>query len=199
VSFSTVPSPRVFNFILSFPLLEDLTLFGIYGVSADDDRSDGLSTAVQPSSPPVFTGSLGLRVGVGGMKPFTRLLLSSPGGIHFRELTLTCFLEEHLSQVVALIEGCSHTLESLDISDLRGTSVQHLRLQPWLTFVCRRPWPTFYRPFECDKTQGCGVSAQLTELRMGHHGTPNHHIQPPRTSTNLDPGGWLLGVRPHQY
>jgi hypothetical protein len=155
-----IPPPRVFSLILSFPLLEGLTVSTTSKISADDDDgSDRLSTVVQPSSPPMFTGSLELLLGHGGMKPFTRRLLSLPGGIHFRKLTSTTFLEEHLSSVMALIEGCSHTLESLDISDFFGTPIQHLCLQPWLTSVCRGPWPTFYRPFECNKTQRCGVSA----------------------------------------
>ena len=158
-----IPPPRVFSLILSFPLLEGLTVSTPFKISADDDdRSDRLST-VQPSNPPVFTESLELLLGEGGMEPFTRRLLSLPGGIRFRKLTLTSFLEEHLSSVTALVEGCSQTLESLDISDLRGTSIPHLRLQPRLTFVCRGPWPTFYRPFEYDKTQGCGISARFTE------------------------------------
>ena len=163
------PPPRVFSLILSFPLLEGLTVSTTSEIWADDDDdddddgSDRLSTVVQPSSPPMFTGSLELLLGEGGTNPFTRRLLSLPGGIHFRKLTLTSFLEEHLSSVTALIEGCSHTLESLDISDFFGTPIRHLCLQPWLTPVCRGPWPTFYRPFECDKTQGCGVSARFME------------------------------------
>ena len=144
VSFTDLPPPRVFNLILSFPLLEDLTILGTYWelADADDDSSDRLSTA--PSSPPLFTGSLVFHTGVGGLEPFTHWLLSLPGGIHFRKLTLTCFLEEHPSLVMALVEGCSHTLESLDISDLHGASIPHLCLQPRLTFICRCPWPTFH-------------------------------------------------------
>jgi hypothetical protein len=131
VVFTDLPPPRVFNLILSFPFLEDLTVYGTYEelASAHDDGSDRLSTAVQPSSPPLFTGSLEFRVGV-GMEHFTHWLLSLPGGIHFRKLTLTCFLEEHLSPVMELMEACSYTLESLDISDFFGISIPHLCPQP---------------------------------------------------------------------
>jgi hypothetical protein len=124
--------PRVFTLILSFPLLEDLTVSTPYEISADDDDddSDGLSTAVQPSSSPMFTGSLNLLVGEEGMKSFTHRLLSLSGGIHFRKLTLMWPPEEDLSSVVALVEACSHTLESLEVSDLRGTSVLRLRSHP---------------------------------------------------------------------
>ena len=52
--------PRTFDLILSFPLLEDMTVF-IYEVEADNDGgSDELSTVVQPSNLPTFTGSLNL-------------------------------------------------------------------------------------------------------------------------------------------
>ena len=134
-----LPPPRVFNLILSFPLLENLTVFTSHGISADDDGSNELSTVTQPSNTPTFTGSLELLLGAGGMKPFVHWLLSLPGGIHFRKLTLTWLQEEDLSLVEALVEACSHTLESLDISDSRSTSIQHLRPNPQLTFVCREP------------------------------------------------------------
>jgi hypothetical protein len=123
--------PRVFTLILSFPLLEDLTVSTPYEISADDDDgSDGLSTIVQPSSSPMFTGSLNLLVGEEGMKIFTHRLLSLSGGIHFRKLTLMWPPEGDLSSVVALVEACSHTLESLEISDLRGTSIRRPRSHP---------------------------------------------------------------------
>ena len=51
---------HAFNLILSFPLLEDLAVI-TYGVWAgNNDDSDELSTVVQPSHSPVFTGSLEL-------------------------------------------------------------------------------------------------------------------------------------------
>jgi hypothetical protein len=131
VAFTDLPPPRVFNLILSFPLLEDLVMYSIYGISADDDdedRSDRLSTAVQPSNTPVFTGSLEIFLGEGGMKSLTHWLLSLPGGLHFRKLTLTWLQEEDLSLVEALVEACSHTLESLDITDSPSTSIRHLLL-----------------------------------------------------------------------
>jgi hypothetical protein len=131
VTSADLPPPRVFNLILSFPLLEDLAVYSTHGISADDDdedRSDRLSTIVQPSNTPVFTGSLEIVLGPGGMKPFTHWLLSLPGGLHFRKLTLRWFQEEDLSLVEALVEACSHTLESLDITDSPGTSIRHLLL-----------------------------------------------------------------------
>ena len=126
--------PRVFTLILSFPLLEDLTVSTPYEISAEDDDNDddpdGPPTTVQPSSSPTFTGSLNLLVGEKGMKPFTHRLLALSGGIHFRKLTLMWPHEEDLTSVVALVEACSHTLESLEVSDLRGTSIRRLRSHP---------------------------------------------------------------------
>ena len=112
----TVPVPppsRTTNLILSFPLLEDLAITIHYERSADDD--DELLTVVQPSCPPVFTGSLELHLKE--MGPFTRRLLSLPGGIHFRKLVLTWFHEADRLMTMALVEGCYDTLESLSISD----------------------------------------------------------------------------------
>ena len=125
----TPSSPRVFDLILSFPLLEDLTVI-IPRESADNGggpEEDEIPPPAQLSSPPMFTGSLELLL-ERGMKPFTRQLLSLPGGIHFRMLTLTWIHEEDPLLITALVEECSHCLESLDITGERtGTCVQHPR------------------------------------------------------------------------
>ena len=116
VDYVLFSSSEIFDLILSFPLLEDLVVIAntemtIWGKS---NRSNELSTTVQPPSPPAFTGSLELSF-EGGMKPIARRLLSSPGGLHFRKLTLTWHHEEDPSWTMALVEECSHTLESLTI------------------------------------------------------------------------------------
>ena len=121
------PSSRIIDLILSLPLLENLAVIIYHGTSADaGDGSGGALSAVQASSPPTFTGSLELYM-KGGMEYFTRRLMSLPGSIQFRKLTLTWFHEADRLMAMALVEGCSHTLESLNISDFRGTSVQPLR------------------------------------------------------------------------
>jgi hypothetical protein len=62
------------------------------------------------------------------MKPFTCRLLSLSGGIRFRKLTLAWTYEEDPSLMMALVEGCSHTLESLNIAcHLLGKFVQYPR------------------------------------------------------------------------
>jgi len=122
-------SSRIFDFTLSFPLLEDLTMVTRYKPLADNmDSSDGLPTVARPSIPPM-TGSLEL-FQWGGIKPITRRLLSISGGIHFRKLIVTWHCEEDLLSTQALVEGCSHTLESLHITcDGFSTSIQ-LNIRP---------------------------------------------------------------------
>ena len=122
----TLPSPsEIFNLILSFPLLEDLTVVS-YGTELTDngDGSDELSATAQLSNPPAFTGSLTLLRG--GLKYLALWLLSLSSGIHFRELDLTCVPKEDLLLAAALVGECSHSLESLDIAcdGVLGASVR---------------------------------------------------------------------------
>ena len=127
VEFVPLPSSQVFDFVLSFPLLEDLTVVSSSkAVTGNDDCSGGLPTVVQPSAPSMFTGSLNL-LSCAGTEPIARRLLNLPAGIHFRYLTLTWVREEDISLTSALVERCSHTLESLDITcEPRGMPVRHL-------------------------------------------------------------------------
>jgi hypothetical protein len=120
-----LPTSQVFDLILSFPLLEDLAVSVYYKTSDDNsDGSNGLSTVIWPSSSPVFTGSLVLQWG--GVEFFACRLLSLPGGIHFRTLTLECCSEEDILLATALVEECSHTLKSLDVDwNPYGTSIPH--------------------------------------------------------------------------
>jgi hypothetical protein len=123
----TLPSSRIFNLIHSFPLLEDLAVIIREPQAGNGDGSgeDRTPTATQLSSPPVFTGSLELRLG-GGMERFARQLVSLPGGIHFRKLIVTWVREGDLWTTMALVRACTRTLESLDISKSYCTSIQHL-------------------------------------------------------------------------
>ena len=118
VFFAVFPSSQVFDLILSFPLLEDLRATSYITETDTGDGSIGMSTAIRPLSPPVFTGSLVLWMG-GGLKPIIDRLLSLQD-LRFRELTLTLVQEEDLSSVKALVEGCSSTLESLDVTRRPG-------------------------------------------------------------------------------
>ena len=135
VEFSSFPFPHFLNFTLSFPLLEDLAVLNCYDVPIDNGGdSDGLSTVVKLSSSPMFTGSLGL-VLRGWTGLIVHRLLSQPGGIHFRKLTLAWFREEDISLTISLVERCSRTLESLNIAyNLPGTSIGNLSPHRQLTF-----------------------------------------------------------------
>jgi hypothetical protein len=154
------PPSQVFDLILSFPLLDDLAVTVYYETPTDNDdnsRGDKIPTTARPSSPPMFTWSLELS-STGRMEPFIGRLLSLPGGIHFRKLTLTWSYEESLSSATVLVEKCSHTLESLDIAcGPLCAFIQHLRLRQRLTFV---PRASSDQPLESDKTQRCGFSAK---------------------------------------
>jgi len=120
--FAAPPPLRFFDFILSLPLLENLNASIREDLANDDEGSEGSSPPVQSSSPPRFTGSLELSYP--GTKHISRRLLSLPGGIHFRKLILKWSKAEDLSLTMALVEGCSHALESLDITHVsRCTSI----------------------------------------------------------------------------
>ena len=124
VSICAVTSSQVFDLILSFPLLEDLD---VAIRNSPIDNGDGLSTIIQSSNPPM-TGSLTL-FRLGGIGSIARRLLSLSGGIHFRKLALKWCREEDVSLTMALVEKCSHTLESLEIGcNYFGASVRHPRL-----------------------------------------------------------------------
>ena len=186
VAFAAIPFPQFFNLILSFPLLEDLVVTASCRGSADSAYGfDEPTATAQPSSPPTFTGSLQLNLKE-GKELFTRGLLSLPGGVHFRKLRLTWAREQDLPLIMELVKGCSHTLESLDISDFFGTSIQYLRPPRLLTSFPRCVETKFDQPLESDKTQRCCVSARFVGRRVDHHGTPNHHTRSSRYSTNRD-------------
>ena len=133
--FAPLPPSQIFDFILSFPLLEDLAATARDGSIGEDDDSDELSPAVRPSNLPRFTGSLELP-GT-GIKFITRRFLSLPGGIHFRKLILRWFKAEDVSLTMALVEGCSHTLEFLDIGYVpRCTSIcMWVRVNDLIVFI----------------------------------------------------------------
>ena len=105
-----------FDLAFSFPLLEDLAVCGHHDVPANNDGdSDGSSAIDQPSSPPVLTGTLEL-YSSSGMVPIIHRLLFLPSGIHFRKLIQKWFREGDIPLTMTLVQKCSHTLESLDIT-----------------------------------------------------------------------------------
>ena len=124
VVFNALPSRCVFDFIHSFPLLEELSVatddvFGPFGF-------DGRLTAVQSPSPPPFTGALKLSL-KSGMDSIASRLLSLSKGPHFRKLCFTWHYRKDAFSMTALVERCSPTLEILRIdSEIFSTSNWHL-------------------------------------------------------------------------
>ena len=104
----------IFDLILSFPFLEDLTAVADRTLAVGNGSSNGLPTITLSSTPPM-TGTLKLFRGA-GMEAFAVQLLSTPGVFRFRKLSLTLTREEDLLSVTALVEGCSQTLKCLNIS-----------------------------------------------------------------------------------
>jgi len=122
--FAVLPSSRIFNLVLSFPLLEDLVMVVRQGSIDDGDEFKAPPTIVHHSGPPMLTGPLQLYL-KGGIEPVARRLLSLPGGIHFRMLTLMWFHERDPSLTMALVEKCSCTIETLDIVSNFRTSIRY--------------------------------------------------------------------------
>jgi len=102
-----LPRSRVFNFICSLPLLEDLHLTETTSYETDYSGID-----FQPSASLPLTGTLELYSP--GMEPTVGRLLDLPGGLHFRKLVVTCFSAENLGWIMALVARCSDTLECFE-------------------------------------------------------------------------------------
>jgi hypothetical protein len=118
---SALPPSRIFNLILSFPLLNGLAVIVTSDYNGSGSEENEMPATAQSSTPPTFTGSLELSLGR-GMQAFAHQLLSVAGGIHFRKLALAWSHDEELFSTVALVRECSYTLESIDINcNLRGT------------------------------------------------------------------------------
>jgi len=119
-----LPYAGLFDFIISFPLLEDLSLTGVDDPHFDGYRSlDGLAQTVIPSTSPPLTGSLDFHV-LGGAGDIARQLLDLPNGLRFRKLALLRDHEMDVWWITELVARCSHTLESLDVGyTFRGTFI----------------------------------------------------------------------------
>jgi len=186
-----LPSSHIFSLALSFPLLDDLTLTAYREFIDDGDDSDGLSAIAQSSSLPKFGGSLDIPQPV-ELKPILRRLLSLPGSIHFRKLNLIWVIEEDILLTTALMERCSHTLESFKFTCTHlGTYIRSPYVSPLITSVSSRVRSSFDQPLEGDKDQKrCPWDRGVAEGRLDHYDPPNHHTRTSRSSTNLDSPGF---------
>jgi len=114
ISHIILPYPQVFDLVCSFPLLENLSLIGHNESWVNDGGPNGPRTVV-PSTSPVFTGSLDFHI-LGGAGNAARQLLDLPNGLHFRKVALSWAHERDFWWVAELVVRCSHTLESLDVT-----------------------------------------------------------------------------------
>ena len=112
LAYIPLPLPLIFDFIYSFPLLEDLSVFAsVVPPAHTNTLLERQRTTIHPLNPPVFTGSLELfRAG-----SFITHLLSLTSGLHFRELKLIWDKEDGVSPTTSLVESCCSILESLHV------------------------------------------------------------------------------------
>ena len=96
----------VFDFICSFPLLEDLTLVTLH----PESYADGWNA---PSTSPKLTGTLYLRLHE-RTHSVIRRLLDLPGGVHFSKFNVK-FFDGETESMKDLVSRCSDTLEFLII------------------------------------------------------------------------------------
>jgi hypothetical protein len=108
---TTLLSSYTFDLACSLPLLEDLTIVNS-NYEADDDGIDDDGTVFRPSASPVFTGTLHLYQ---GLKHAAPRLLSLPNGLRFRKFVGESYLHGDLQWMAALVEGCSDTIEFVDL------------------------------------------------------------------------------------
>lgn len=107
-------SLRVFNLVISFLLLEDLTVVAGSEVMLHGSSFDGLPSLS------IFTGSL---------EVFDKTYQSSIAvSVEWHRLLEACFEEGHPQFIMELIMKCSDILEGLCIAcKFCGTSIRHAR------------------------------------------------------------------------
>lgn len=174
LSFHDFPASEIFDFIRSFPLLEDLSL--AHRIELDRNWNP-------PSTTPILTGSLELKLV--GISDMVHQLLDLPNGLHFKRIAVLWTMEEDVRPTMDLVSRCSKTLESLEITgDLTGMLLQRVIPHSPLTSAHRRgsARDTTVRPFQSNQTQGLGISVQSRRrrvdrcgaLRCANHNPPNH-------------------------
>ena len=104
------PSAEILNLMCSFPLLADFTFIVFDHKSVTDEWTTPLAS-------PRLTGSLKLSGSEGEIGPTTRRLLDLPDGLHFTKIVLVLVDEADPKSATDLVSRCSHTLESLDITE----------------------------------------------------------------------------------
>ena len=169
LAYSTAPFSRIFDFISSFPLLENLALIMISPHTSDTGKW------ISPSTSPKFTGSLRI---TGAAPCIIRWLCGLPGGLHFRELHLSHHDDDTLL-ITELVSKCFNTLESLAISCHRfGAFVTTPPIILRLTVVRDRRRADFARPLKGHEAQGGGVRFRWA-ASVDQYGYRNYQVKRP--------------------
>ena len=130
IASTITPSSRIYDLILSFPLLRSIAVTAyresIENAKIFDDRP---LAPLRPRSLnlPAFTGLLELSTEM-GIGPIALRLLSLSGCLRFQKLCLVLHYRGDISLAGALVESCSDTLESL-----------YLKLAPNCMYICIHP------------------------------------------------------------
>ena len=173
------PLSEVLDFICSFPLLEDLSLRSPRLL--DQENADGCDG---PPISPKFTGSLLL---IENDDRITRKLLDLQGGLHFSKVSVTrLFGERDLTK--ELVSTCSNTLESLCVDIYPSVFSITSVVDKWLINTPRYTHvrdAAIARPFQGDKTQGCGVSIVRAKSEEHQRGDPNCYIHKPSANHHI--------------
>ena len=109
LSFPVMPVSDAFSVIRHFPRLDNLYL-KCFAVLPSGDAED-TKTEASPS----FRGTLTLVSHI-SYKPLIANLLAFPGGIHFTRLNLAVLRDDELPNLRELVNACSHTITSLNIT-----------------------------------------------------------------------------------
>lgn len=137
LSFSSFQSSKIFPFVCSFPLLENLALAGRIGNNRDVVWN-------VPQTSPNLIGSLELCVGA-GVEHLVRQLLDLPKGLRPKSIAVRWSVPEAVGSTMDLVLGCSDTLESLKITNhlkyLPGTSLDLSKAKKLknIEFLCKEP------------------------------------------------------------
>ena len=162
-----LPYPGLFDFILSFPLLEDLGLTGYDDSQFNDDDPHGPQNIIPSTSPPL-TGSLHFHLrGV-------RQLLDLPDGLHFKSLTLSWVREADLWWITELVTRCSHSLEFLDIFCTLHRTFIPVCIRTNNSTLFKLTWRQVHTSRQ-QQNSAIWFFDPDRRGRMDHHGTSEHH------------------------
>ena len=123
VTLTAPQGSQVFELVLSFPLLDSITL-NVPDLLLDDDELHPPRSDV-PATSPTLTGIFMLLL-VRGLEIAVRRLLDFPNSLHFKIVVLSLLRKEDIRWATELVARCSHTLECLDIMCRVGTSISAL-------------------------------------------------------------------------